>query len=551
MALVKADEMTASFSGLNGLNALRQIGLMIGLAASVAIGVTVVLWSWSPNYGVLYGSLAEQDVSTVLDALRQSGVEAKLDQGTGAILVPAKDIHSARIKMAAMGLPKGVSAGFDELDKKNTFGVSQFMEKARYQRALEIELARTVQSLSNVQSARVHLAVPRQSVFVRNRQKARASVVVNLFPGRVLEAGQVSAIVHMVSSSVPNLETAQVTVVDQRGNLLTKDETNSQMARSNSQLDYAHRLEKSYVERIEGILSPLLGSESIRAQVTADLDFTASEQTQEVYNPEGAVLRSNQTTEERTVGAADGGIPGALSNQPPGQAQAPETLPQEGDTAAAPPVPSRSQRREVNNFELDKTISHTRFASGSLRRLSVAVVVDDRVSVDENGVVTRTERSPEELARMTELVKKAVGFDEERGDSVNVINSAFVLPAEPEPLPDVPIWEQAWAQDLLKKGIGGLLVLLMIFGVLKPVMKSLAAPATPVAAAGEEGAEGAALEGAVSEDTVSISQEAAVQPAIGGPPGSYEQNLATANAAVEQDPKLVAQVVKNWVNQDG
>ena len=546
MALVKADEMTASFSGMSGLNALRQIGLMIGLAASVAVGVTVVLWSWTPNYGVLYGSLAEQDVSTVLDALRQSGVKAKLDESSGAILVPAQDIHSARIKMAAMGLPKGISAGFDELDKKNTFGISQFMEKARYQRALEIELARTVQSLSSVQSARVHLAVPRQSVFVRNRQKARASVVVNLFPGRLMEQGQVSAIVHMVSSSVPNLETAQVTVVDQRGKLLTKGDASSQMARSNSQFDYSRRLEKSYIDRIEGILGPLLGSAGMRAQVTADLDFTASEQTQELYNPDIAVLRSNQTTEEKTTGAAEGGIPGALSNQPPGVAQAPETLPLEEGVTAASSTPSHSRRREISNFELDKTISHTRYAMGSLRRLSVAVVVDDKVSVDEAGQVTRQQRTPEELARMTELVKKAVGYDAERGDSVNVINSAFILPAEPEPLPDVPIWEQPWAQDLVKKGVGGLLVMLLVFGVLKPVMKSLAVQAAPAISVGAA----AAAEGGIAEDSVSLSQ-AAVQPILGGPPGSYEQNLATANAAVEQDPKLVAQVVKNWVKQDG
>ncbi len=548
MARVKAEEMSASFSGLNGLDALRQIGLMIGLAASVAIGVTVVLWSWTPNYGVLYGALAEQDVGTVLDALRQSGIDAKLDETSGAVLVPASDIHSARIKLAAMGLPKGVSAGFEALDKKNTFGISQFMEKARYQRALEIELARTVQSLRSVQSARVHLAVPRQSVFVRNRQKARASVVVNLYPGRVLEKGQVTAIVHMVSSSVPNLETAQVTVVDQKGNLLTQGDMDKRLALSNSQFEYTRRLEKSYIERIEGILGPLLGSNALRAQVTADLDFTASEQTQEIYNPDSAALRSNQTTEESSNGAADGGIPGALTNQPPGLAQAPEVLPPGDAGATAPASPTHSRRREIRNFELDKTISHTRYAMGSLQRLSVAVVVDDRVSVDEAGQLTRQQRSPEELERMTELVKKAVGFNTERGDSVNVINSAFTLPAEPAPLPEVPIWEQAWAQDLVKKGIGGLLVLLLVFGVLKPVMKSLAAPQMQelVVANGEK--EGDA--GGISEDTVSLSQEA-VQPALGGPPGSYEQNLATANAAIEQDPKLVAQVVKNWVKQDG
>lgn len=552
MALVKAEEMSASFTGLNGLNALRQVGLLVGLAASVAIGVSVVLWSWTPNYGVLYGALAEQDAASVLEALRQSGIEPKLDENTGAILVPAQEVHAARIKLAAMGLPKGVSAGFEELDKKNTFGVSQFMEKARYQRALETELARSVQNLSNVQSARVHLAVPRQSVFVRNREKARASVVVNLYPGRVLEPGQVDAIVHMVASSVPNLETDNVTVVDQKGELLTKGAKDEEMALSNTQFEYTHRLEQNYVDRIKGILGPLVGDAALRAQVAADIDFTLTEQTQELYNPDNPVLRSSQATEENTTGAAEGGIPGALSNQPPAGGTAPETLGQGG--AAATAVPSSSRRREIRNYEVDKTISHTRYANGSLRRLSVAVVVDDKVSTAADGTVTRSERTPEELARMTELVKKAVGFDAERGDSVNVINSSFVPAAVPEPLPELPIWEAPWLQDLLKKVLGALLVLVLIFGVLKPVMKSLAAPKGKALALAEgetEGEEGAA-EG-MAEDTLSLTGEAAeeVQPALGGPPGPYEQNLATAHAAVEQDPKLVAQVVKNWVKEDG
>lgn len=555
MALVKAEEMTASFSGLNGLNGLRQVGLLIGLAASVAIGVSVVMWSWTPNYGVLFGALAEQDAARVMDALHQSGYAPKLDETTGAILVPAQEVRAARIKLAAMGLPKGVSAGFEELDKKNTFGVSQFMEKARYQRALEIELARTVQNLSSVQSARVHLAVPRQSVFVRNRQKARASVVVNLYPGRVLEPGQVDAIVHMVASSVPNLETDNVTVVDQKGDLLTKGERDREMAQSNTQFEYTRRVEQDYVDRIQGILGPLVGNEALRAQVAADIDFTVTEQTQELYNPDTGVLRSSQATEENSTGVTESGVPGALSNQPPAAGSAPETLGQ-GAAGATTEVPSSSRRREIRNYEVDKTISHTRYANGSLRRLSVAVVVDDKVITGEDGSITRLERTPEELARMTELVKKAVGFDAERGDSVNVMNSSFVPTADAEPLPEPPIWEQAWLQDLLKKLLGALLVLVLIFGVLKPVMRSLAAPKGKelVLAEGEGGApdEGAA-EG-MAEDTLSLTGKTAdadVQPALGGPPGPYAQNLATAHAAVEQDPKLVAQVVKNWVKEDG
>lgn len=543
MALVKAEEVSAGFSGLSGLNALRQIGIMLGLAASVALGVTVVLWSWAPSFGVLYGALEEQDVSTVLDALHQNGIEAKLDQATGAILVPTANIHEARIKLASMGLPKGVSAGFDSLEEKSSFGVSQFMEKARYQRALEIELARTISSLSNVKSARIHLAVPRQSVFVRNRKKASASVVINLFPGRSLDEGQVAAIMHMISSSVPNMDIENVTIVDQKGNLLTRGHSNQQLAMSSAQFEYTSNLEKSYSDRIERLLSPILGTESVRAQVTADIDFTVNEQTQESFNPDSTALRSNQTTvDQSNGGSTNGGIPGALSNQPPGAATAPEVA--NGSVEGNTNSPSSLHRREIHNYELDKTISHTRFSMGRLRRLSVAVIVDDNVTVAGDGSLTRAARTPEELDRLSNLVKEAVGFSAQRGDTVNVMNSAFTVPATPEALPEVPIWKQGWAQDIAKKVLGAILVFVLLFGVLKPILRLLATqskslvPMAP-AVAGEQG---------MAEDTLTLG--AGGVPAIPAP-GGYEQNLITATKAVEQDPKLVAQVVKNWVASDG
>ncbi len=545
MALVNTEEVSAGLAGMSGLNAFRQIGLMLGLAASVAIGVTVVLWSWTPNYGVLYGALEERDVSTVLDALRQGGIEAKLDEATGAVLVPKSNIHDARIRLASMGLPKGVSAGFDALEDKSSFGVSQFMEKARYQRALEIELARTISSLSNVKNARVHLAVPRQSVFVRNRKKSSASVVIDLFPGRSLESGQVSAITHMVSSSIPELDVSNVTVVDQRGKLLTSGSTNLQIARTGAQFDYINKFEQAYIDRIERLLEPILGSESVRAQVTADIDFTASEQTQESFNPDAPALRSDQTTVEESSGAINGGVPGALTNQPPGAGAIQENV----GVEVAKATPSSRHRREIRNYELDKTISHTRFSMGRLKKLSVAVVVDDKITVVD-GNSTRLPRTPEELSRLSNLIKEAVGFNVQRGDTVNVMNSSFTVPEAPEPLPEVPIWEQGWALDIGKKILGALLVIIVLFGILKPIMRSLATQSremVPVNAATRS----AAVDGVegMAEDTVTLGAAQDV-PAIPAP-GSYEQNMITANKAVEQDPKLVAQVVKNWVASDG
>ncbi len=545
MALVNTEEVSAGLAGMSGLNAFRQIGLMLGLAASVAIGVTVVLWSWAPNYGVLYGALEEQDVSTVLDALRQGGIEAKLDEATGAVLVPKGNIHDARIRLASMGLPKGVSAGFDALEDKSSFGVSQFMEKARYQRALEIELARTISSLSNVKNARVHLAVPRQSVFVRNRKKSSASVVIDLFPGRNLESGQVSAITHMVSSSIPELDVSNVTVVDQRGKLLTSGSTNLQIARTGAQFEYINKFEQAYIDRIERLLEPILGSESVRAQVTADIDFTASEQTQESFNPDAPALRSDQTTVEESSGAINGGVPGALTNQPPGAGAIQENI----GVEVAKATPSSRHRREIRNYELDKTISHTRFSMGRLKRLSVAVVVDDKITVVD-GNSTRLPRTPEELFRLSNLIKEAVGFNVQRGDTVNVMNSSFTVPEAPEPLPEVPIWEQGWALDIGKKILGALLVIIVLFGILKPIMRSLATQSremVPVNSATGSAAVGS-VEG-MAEDTVTLGAAQDI-PAIPAP-GSYEQNMITANKAVEQDPKLVAQVVKNWVANDG
>jgi flagellar M-ring protein FliF len=401
-------------------------------------------------------------------------------------------------------------------------------------------LARTISSLSNVKNARVHLAVPRQSVFVRNRKKTSASVVVNLFPGRTLESGQVSAITHMVSSSIPNLGISSVTVVDQKGKLLTSGENNLQVARTGAQFEYISKFEQAYIARIERLLEPMLGAESVRAQVTADIDFTVSEQTQESFNPDAPALRSDQTTTEQSSGAINGGVPGALTNQPPGAA----SLAEGAGAQVAGATPSSSHRREIRNYELDKTISHTRFAMGRLKRLSVAVVVDDKLTAVGGGT-TRLARSPEELDRLSNLIKEAVGFSAQRGDTVNVMNSSFTVAAVPEPLPEVPIWEQAWVLDIAKKVLGGLLVIIVLFGVLKPIMRSLATQSRemmPTPALAADGTQGLAA------DTLSLGGQDA--PAIAAP-GSYEQNMVTANKAVEQDPKLVAQVVKNWVATDG
>ncbi len=573
MALVKAETLNAQARGFGRLPLLRQFGLLIGLAASVAIGVAIAMWSHEPSYSLLYGGLSDKDSSQVIDALQKSAIPYQIEQGSGAVLVPGAQVHEARLKLASQGLPKGSGEGFELLEKEQSFGTSQFMENARYQHALEGELARTIGSMGNVQDARIHLALPKQSVFVRDRQKPSASVMINLYSGRTLDDGQVAAIVHLVAASVPHLEASEVTVVDQQGHLLTSSDSAHEVGLSDSQFKYARRLEESYTKRIEDMLTPLVGQGGVRAQVVADLDFTVTEQTQENYDPQKPALRSEQTSEDQNSGGVLGaiGIPGALSNQPPA---AGTTAPATSATTAAANAAStaaansaakatadsgaspaqNTSRQATRNFELDHTISHTRLASGNVKRLSVAVLLDDHQNVAEDGTVERKALTKDELERYTKLIKEAVGFDEKRGDSVNLINASFQLPPPVAEMPAPPVWKQAWVWDVAKIAAGGLGLIFLLFGVLKPVLRSLA----------EKGVQGAmdagggmmALQGAdgsmMADDRISLSGGAR-QAQLPGPSAStanYEAHLTVARAAVAQDPKRVAQVVKNWVGTD-
>lgn len=533
--------------GLDTLALLRQLGLLLGIAASVAIGVWVVLWAQQPNFTILFPKLDQQEAGVVMDALQQLNVPFKLDESTGALLVASKQVQEARIKLAAQGLPKGGTSGFGGAEKGDFF-VSDNAEKARANQALQLELAQSISSLANVKHARVHIAVPTRRLFVRDSQKTRAAVVVSLFPGRSLDGGQVAAIAHMVASSVPELSVDDVTVVDQRGKLLTNGESSQEMALTSTQFDYARKVEQNYVQRIENILIPILGPDSIRAQVTADLDFTFNEQTQESFNPDTPIARSVETLEEIATGAASGGTPGAVSNQPPGETQAPEQAAKK-DSTGKTEGPSRNSKRETRNYELDKTVSVTRFAMGGLRRLSVAVVVDDLITRDATGAIIRAERSPEELQRITDLVRKAIGFNLQRGDTVNVINSPFTAPVEPEALPGPPVWEQAWVWDLAKQIGAGLLMLFILLRVLKTV-KSLSKTLTPILQLPANAASGAFPKGqqGLTDDQLSLGSSDVKRLEANMTP--YDRNMQTAIQAVSKDPKLVAQVVKNWVSEN-
>lgn len=529
-------------NGFSTLPAWRQIAIMIGLAASIALGGSLMLWSQEPNYSLLYGNLSERDVSQVMTVLQQDNVPYKVDEATGAVMVPSADIHKLRLKLAGQGLPKGSAVGYEMLQQDQGFGASSFIESARFQRALEAELARSIMTINTVQGARVHLAVPKRTVFIRKQEVPSASVVVSLYPGRSLDKGQVAAVVNLVSASVPGLQADQITVVDQAGTLLSsrKGSADNGLGLSADQLEYTQQLEERYVRRIEDLLSPVLGAGGVRAQVTADLDFTVTEKTQESFNPDLPAVRSEQTMEDRSSNPNGAmGVPGSLSNQPPGAGTTQATANAEGGDG----VSMNSSRRTTRNYELDRTISHTKLASGTIRRLSVAVVLDDRSSTAANGNVTRTALAEDELGRFTALVKEAVGFNAQRGDTLNVINASFQQQRDAEPLPEPAIYEQPWAQDLLKQVLGGLAVLLLGIIVLRPVMRGLVEKGEVLGSAQPGFAGG--------DETLSLTGGGGERhAALAGPETMIEDRMASARSMIATDPKLVAQVVKGWITEE-
>lgn len=535
--------LAAMQSNVSSQPIMKQISFLLAIAASIALGGYVLMWSQSPNYQVLFSGMQAKESSEVVALLQQSDIDYKLDPSSGAVLVPASKIQSLRMKLAAEGLPRSVSPGMEMLNEEQGFGTSQFIERARYQHALEEELSRSISEINNVRSARVHLAIPKQSVFVRNRKSPSASVVVNLYAGRNLESSQVAAVTHMVASSVPNMSNKGVTIVDQKGNLLTQADRSNSLAMSDSQLQYTQKLEQNYISRIENILAPIVGASGVRAQVVAEVDFTVVEQTHETYNPDTAVMRSEQVQEESRVGdiTAAGGVPGALSNQPPVNGSLGDTTLTEGQNINSKrDQPGSSSKNSTRNFELDRTISHTRVAPGSIRKLSVAVLVDEK---REAGSEESIPLSEAEMARISALITDAIGFNKARGDSLNIVNAPFIIPPEQEALPALSIWEQAWVWDVAKQGLGGVLVLFLIFGVIRPVFKDLnqASPAMQAAQATGMTPEQVLALGATGADEMGKITTGSED---------VEGQLNNVRSLVQQDPALVAQVVKNWTVSD-
>ncbi|MDH2431267.1 flagellar basal-body MS-ring/collar protein FliF [Pokkaliibacter sp. MBI-7] len=536
--------------GFGQLSIIRQVGLMVGLAASVAIGFAVVLWSQEPSYRPLLGSLNNLDADQIMQVLQTNQIPYKIDTNSGALLVPSEMVNQARIKLAGDGLIGDKTVGFELLDKEQPLGSSQFMEATRYRRGLEGELARTISSILAVKSARVHLALPKESVFVRDSRKPRASVFVELYAGRTLEKDQVTSILNLVASSVAGLDPKDVTVVDQKGRLLSEEKIDSDAGMAAEQFEYTRKIEQTLARRVGSILEPVVGADRYKAEVSADLDFTAVEQTDEQYNPDLPSLRSEQVLDEEKSASSASGIPGALSNQPPAETSVPEVTNGSTASASSSSSPVTSRKQSTRNYELDRTISYTKHQVGRVRRLSVAVVVDDLVSVDPaSGQTKRIPWTENELQRLTVLVRDAVGYSAERGDSVNVVNSPFVQSEDMFTSEDIPFWQTSWFWDLVKQGGAVLFVLILVFGVLRPILRSLSSVGQNQAAASD--AELRALEGIdddLSDEAVTLAS--VDESLLPGPNESFEKQLNAIRGLIADDPGRVAQVIKSWISDE-
>lgn len=539
--IVKSDQINASFQGMTYLPVLRQLGLLVGLSASIALGVYIVLWTQTPSFSVLYHQVAARDAGEIISVLQGENIKYQVDTTSGVIMVDSSRLHKARMVLAAQSLPRSAGSGFELIEKEQGFGTSNFIQTARYQRALEGELANTIMAMSAIASARVHLALPKQSAFLSDRRKPSASVLVNLASGRKLADEQVSAIMHLVASSVPNMESDKVTLVDNKGHLLSKTENSVGVGLSSRQFEYKRQIESGYADNIVGILTPIVGGNKVHAQVVAEMDFTQIESTQESFNPDSPAVRSEQRIEEKMQGSMlQGGVPGALSNEPPGAAQAPEQTANIRQNVQAGTSPTKTKIRYTRNNELDRSIVHKRQSPGIVKRLSVAVVIDNKQVKNDKGEIVSTPYKADELTKFTALIKEAVGFSAIRGDSVNVINAEFSPLPEIGPVPEESFLDQPWVWDLARKIFGGLLALVVALLVLRPMMKNLAT----VPRSRATNAQGDGLD----EDQLTLT--GGQRPRL-PKPNEYESDLEMAKAMTVQEPKRVAQVVKSWVNEGG
>lgn len=537
---------------LSALDRAQRMRLGVGVALLVAVAIAAIVLGRQPDYRVLFANLSDKDGGAIVAQLSQMNVPYKHADGGGAILIPADRVHDVRLRLATQGLPKGSVAGF-ELMESSKFGMTQFQERLNFQRGLEGELTRSIQALSSVQGARVHLALPNQNGFFREQQKPSASVLVSLHPGRILDRAQLAGIVHLVASSVPELSPSAVSVLDDTGKLLSQSpDTAAGTGADAQQLLYVQQIEQQYTRRILDILEPVVGRDNVKAQVTAEVDFTQTESTSEQFRPnqtpDSSAIRSQQLLESRgSANKTATGVPGAVANQPPAPSAAPingaNPAPNAGGTQGT--EEQTNKRESTINYEVDKTIRVTRGGAGAVKRLSAAVVVNYQ-SAEEKGKPITKALTPEQLEQMTALVRETIGFNRDRGDSVNLMNTPFQVTVAPTN--DIPLWKQPEMIDLAKTlawPVGAVLfAALVLMGLVRPALKASGAAAAPRAipvAGGQLDA---------------VESETPERPALPAPanknevlPATPEQlRLEEARVLAKENPVAVANILKTWLN---
>src|SRR5471030_940965 len=536
-AIAGAENPRSGFTALlNRLRANPKIPIAIAAAAAVAVIVVMTLWAKQPTYKVLFSNLNDKDGGAVVTQLTQMNIPYQFSDNGGAVLIPADKVYETRLKLAAAGLPKGGAVGFELMDQEK-FGISQFSEQINYQRALEGELSRTIETLGPVSSARVHLAIPKPSLFVREQKNPSASVTLNLQPGRALDDGQINAIVYMVSSSVSGLPPASVTVVDQSGHLLTQSDSNGRDLNA-SQLKYANEVEGRLQRRIEAILQPVVGNGNVHAQITAQIDYATREQTDENYQPNGAAdkaaVRSRQlSTSDQIGGSAVGGVQAAN-----GQNAA------QNSTANRSTVPSNSRRDETTNYEVDRTITHTQHSAGAVQRLSAAVVVNYQTGADGKSKPL----TDEQLKKIDDLVREAMGFSTERGDTLNVVNTPFNEASDDSA--ELPFWKQQAFFDQLIDAGRWLLVLIVAWllwrKMVRPMLRKQQAEKDAVAAA----VLAASQPQPEGSKPVKLSNDELEKRKRSQQRVSVEVQTQRVQELADKDPRIVALVIRQWMSTE-
>jgi flagellar M-ring protein FliF len=530
------------------LDPKQRLRLMVGVALLVVIGILGVVMGRQAEWRVLFANLSDKDGGVIIAQLAQMNIPYKYAEGGGAILVPAERVHDTRLRLASQGLPKGSVAGFESMDGGNRFGMTQFQERLAFQRGLEGELTRSIQSLSSVQSARVHLALPNQNGFFREQQKPSASILVSLHPGRTLDRAQLAGIVHLVASSVPEMNPSSVSVLDDTGKLLSSLGEGANGAAGGAdalQLQYVQQIEQTYSRRILEILEPVVGRANVKAQVTAEVDFSQVEQTSELHKPnqtaEAGAVRSQQTVESvnGSTSAGPTGVPGATSNQPPGPTSAPingTAQPLAAAGAATANASGNSRRESIVNYEVDKTVKVVRGGTGMVKRLSAAVVLNYQTATDDKGKTVTTPLTEQQLEKMTALVRETIGFSQDRGDSVNLMNAPFAK--EKIATSDMPLWRDPEVVDMARSlawPVGALLfAALVLLGLVRPGLKALTKPPE-------------------MPQLSALVEEEPERPRLPAPRGNLtagETALEDARKLTRENPAAVAGIVRNWISND-